>query len=136
MHSEIILSVVNEAMINGKANFAELARQYSQDPGSAIKGGELGWADPSMYVPEFRDLALSLPIREISQPFKTMHGWHILEVMDRRESDTTEQATKQKAYSILYRQRFPAEAAVWLNELREEAYIKIMNPDYIIKAEK
>lgn len=123
-----------QEIISGKESFAELANEHSQDPGSAIKGGELGWADPSMYVPEFRDISLSLPIGEISQPFRTMHGWHILEVMDRRESDTTEQATKQKAYGILYKQRFPAEAYAWLNELRQEAYIKIMNPNYVMKA--
>ncbi|WP_354625043.1 peptidylprolyl isomerase SurA [Psychromonas sp. MME2] len=131
-----LLTQYRQEIIDGKASFAQLAREYSQDPGSAIKGGDLGWSNPSMYVPEFRDLALSLPIDKISQPFKTMHGWHILEVMNRRDSDTTEQATKQKAYSIIYRQRFPAEAAVWLNELREEAYIKIMDPDYMIKAVK
>ena len=62
-----------------------------------------------------------------------MHGWHLLQVLDKRESDTTESATKQKAYSMIFRQRFPAEAYSWLNEIRQEAYIKINNPDYIIE---
>ena len=95
----------------------------------------MGWADPNIYVPEFRDLALTLPIGEISAPFRTMHGWHILQVMDKRQSDTTEQATKQKAYSMLFKQRFPEEVYSWLNEIRQEAYIKINNPDYIIEAQ-
>ena len=85
-----------------------------------------------MYVAEFRDLSLSLPIGEISEPFRTMHGWHILQVMEKRESDTTENATKQKAYGMLFKQRFPAEVYAWMNEIRQEAYIKINNPDYVM----
>jgi peptidyl-prolyl cis-trans isomerase SurA len=130
-----LLEKLRQEIVDGTKTFDELARQYSQDTGSAVKGGELGWADPNMYVPEFRDLAQSQPIGEISQPFHTMHGWHILQVLDKRESDTTESATKQKAYNMIFRQRFPAEAYAWLNEIRQEAYIKINNPDYIIEEE-
>ncbi|MEL0658315.1 peptidylprolyl isomerase SurA [Psychromonas arctica] len=130
-----LLEKLRQEIVDGTKTFDELAKQYSQDPGSAVKGGELGWADPNMYVPEFRDLAKSQPIGEISQPFHTMHGWHLLQVIDKRESDTTKSATKQKAYSMIFRQRFPAEAYAWLNEIRQEAYIKINNPDYIIEEE-
>jgi len=130
-----LLTGYRQDIINGKKSFAALANEHSQDPGSAVKGGELGWADPSMYVPEFKQLALSLPIGEISQPFRTMHGWHILEVTGKRESDTTVQATKQKAYSMLFQQRFPAEVYAWMNEIRQEAYIKINNPNNIIEKE-
>ncbi len=121
-----------EEILAGTKTFAELAEANSQDPGSAVKGGDLGWADPSMYVPEFRDLSLSMPIGEISAPFRTMHGWHILQVMEKRESDTTEDATKQKAYGMLFKQRFPGEVYSWMNEIRQEAYIKINNPDYVM----
>ena len=133
--AKLLLSTLRQQILSGTKTFDELAKEYSQDPGSAVKGGELGWADPNMYVPEFRDLAQSQAIGEISQPFHTMHGWHILQVLDKRESDTTESATKQKAYSMLFRQRFPAEAYAWLNEIRQEAYIKINNPAYIIEEE-
>lgn len=133
--AQSLLKDLRQQILDGKKTFAELAKEYSQDTGSAVKGGELGWADPSMYVPEFRDLAKSLPIGEISQPFQTAHGWHILQVMERRKSDVTDESMKQKAYSIIYRQRFPAEAYAWINELRQEAYIKINNPDYIIEEE-
>lgn len=119
-------------ILAGTKTFSELAEANSQDPGSAVKGGDLGWADPSMYVPEFRDLSLSMPIGEISAPFRTMHGWHILQVMEKRESDTTEDATKQKAYGMLFKQRFPGEVYSWMNEIRQEAYIKINNPDYVM----
>jgi len=132
--AEKLLNSYRQKIMAKTVTFAKLAHDHSQDPGSAIKGGDLGWADPNMYVPEFKDLSLSLPLGEISKPFRTMHGWHILQVMERRESDTTEEATKQKAYGILFKQRFPAEVYAWMNELRQEAYIKINNPDYIIKA--
>ncbi len=133
--AKLLLTTLRQQILSGTKTFDELAKEYSQDPGSAVKGGELGWADPNMYVPEFRDLAQEQAIGEISQPFHTMHGWHILQVLDKRESDTTENATKQKAYSMLFRQRFPAEAYAWLNEIRQEAYIKINNPAYIIEEE-
>jgi len=130
-----LLEEYRDDILTGKKTFAQLAKTHSEDPGSAIKGGDLGWADPSMYVPEFRDRSLSMPIGEISKPFRTLHGWHILQVMEKRESDTTESATKQKAYGILFKQRFPAELYAWMNEIRQEAYIKIYNPDYILDNE-
>ena len=130
-----LLVSLRKDILAGKKSFAEVAKQYSQDPGSAVKGGELGWADPKVYVPEFRDAALSQSIGELSQPFRTTHGWHILEVLKKRKSDVTEQVTKQKAYGILFNQRFPSEAAAWINEIRQQAYIKINNPDYIIEEE-
>ena len=132
--AEILLNQYRDEIVDGSKTFAELAKEHSQDPGSAVKGGELGWADPSMYVPEFRDLSLSMEIGEISKPFRTLHGWHILQVMDKRESDTTENATKQKAYGLLFKQRYPAELYAWMNEIRQEAYIKINNPDYVLEA--
>ncbi|TEW54405.1 peptidylprolyl isomerase SurA [Psychromonas sp. RZ22] len=130
-----LLTTLRQQILDGTKTFAELAKEYSQDPGSAVKGGELGWADPTMYVPEFRDMALTEEVGEISPPFHTVHGWHILQVLDKRQSDTTDKATKQKAYTMLFRQRFPAEVYAWLNEIRQEAYIKITNPDYIIEEE-
>ncbi|MCP4322840.1 MAG: peptidylprolyl isomerase SurA [Alteromonadales bacterium] len=127
-----LLAKFRKQILDGSKTFDELALDNSQDPGSAVKGGDLGWADPTMYVPKFRDLSLSMPIGEISEPFRTMHGWHILQVMEKRESDTTVDATKQKAYGMLFQQRFPAEVYAWMNEIRQEAYIKINNPDYIM----
>ncbi|MEH6454557.1 MAG: peptidylprolyl isomerase, partial [Psychromonas sp.] len=130
-----LLTEYRQDIIDGKADFAALAREHSEDPGSAVRGGELGWADPSMYVPEFKNLSLSLPVGEISEPFNTMHGWHILEVLGKREADITEQATKQRAYGILFQQRYNTEVYTWINEIRQEAYIKINNPDYVLEVE-
>jgi len=128
-----LLNNLRKEIIDGTKTFEELAKKYSKDPGSAVKGGSLGWADPTHYVPEFRDLALSQKVGVISKPFHTMHGWHILQVLDKRKTDITVKVTKQKAYSILFKQRFPYEAYSWLNEIRQEAYVKINNPDYIIE---
>ncbi|EAZ71876.1 survival protein SurA, partial [Vibrio cholerae NCTC 8457] len=79
---------------NGEVTFAELAQQYSQDPGSAAQKGELGYQTPDLYVPEFKHQIETLPVGQISEPFKTVHGWHIVEVLDRREVDRTDSALK------------------------------------------
>lgn len=112
---------------SGDADFADLAKAYSDDPGSAVKGGELGWSDPNVYVPAFK-LALSdLKKGEISQPFRSSHGWHIVQLIDRRTQDTTEKANRQKAWQLLYNRRAAAESQAWLNELKQEAYIRILD---------
>lgn len=111
----------------GSASFAELAKKYSDDTGSAQNGGELGWADPGMYAPEFRDQVSKLPVGQISQPFKTQFGWHIVEVEDRRNQANTSDALNNKAYQLIYNRRFAEEAQAWMDELRDEAYIKVLD---------
>ncbi|QXO17078.1 peptidylprolyl isomerase SurA [Vibrio ostreae] len=111
---------------NGEATFAELARQYSQDPGSAAQNGELGYQTPDLYVPEFKHQVETLPVGQISKPFKTVHGWHIVEVMDRREVDRTDSALKNKAYRILFNRKFNEEASAWLQELRAGAFVEVL----------
>ncbi len=112
---------------SGKTSFAQLAGKYSDDTGSAEKGGELGWANPDMYVPEFRDMVNKLPIGQFSQPFKTVHGWHIVQVEDRRDQSNSEEAIQNRAYQILFNRRFAEEAQTWMDELRDEAFIQIEN---------
>lgn len=111
---------------NGEATFAELARQYSQDPGSAAQNGELGYQTPDLYVPEFKHQVETLPVGQISKPFKTVHGWHIVEVLDRREVDRTDSAVKNKAYRILFNRKFNEEASAWLQELRAGAFVEVL----------
>nr|WP_075202572.1 peptidylprolyl isomerase SurA [Vibrio mexicanus] len=110
----------------GEANFGDLAQQYSQDPGSAVQNGELGYQTPDLYVPEFRHQVETLPEGQISEPFKTVHGWHIVEVIDRREVDRTDSALKNKAYRILFNRKFNEEASAWLQELRASAFVEIV----------
>ncbi|MGL5948276.1 MAG: peptidylprolyl isomerase SurA [Aeromonas sp.] len=107
------------------ASFAALAEQYSEDPGSAVAGGELGWADPALYVPEFRDTVLRLKKGEFSAPFRTSHGWHLVQLVDKRSADATEKAQRQRAQQLIFNRRFAEESQAWLDELRDEAYIRI-----------
>ncbi|NAW57867.1 MULTISPECIES: peptidylprolyl isomerase SurA [unclassified Vibrio] len=113
----------------GKASFAELAKQYSQDPGSAAQGGSLGYQTPDLYVPEFKHQVETLPIGQISEPFKTVHGWHIVEVMARRQVDRTDAALKNKAYRILFNRKFNEEASAWLQEMRASAFVEQLNDE-------
>lgn len=110
----------------GEATFGELAQQYSQDPGSAAQNGELGYQTSDLYVPEFKHQVDTLAVGQISAPFKTVHGWHIVEVIDRREVDRTDSAMKNKAYRILFNRKFNEEAGAWLQEIRAAAYVEMM----------
>jgi len=112
---------------SGDADFAELAKAYSDDTGSALKGGELGWADPNIYVPAFKLALKDLKKGEISPAFRSSHGWHIVQLLDRRTQDTTDKANRQKAWQLLYNRRAAEESQAWLNELKQEAYIRILD---------
>ncbi|MEZ9515958.1 peptidylprolyl isomerase SurA [Vibrio splendidus] len=113
----------------GEASFGELAQQYSQDPGSAVQDGELGYQTPDLYVPEFKHQVETLSQGKISAPFKTVHGWHIVEVLDRREVDRTDSALKNKAYQILFNRKFNEEAGAWLQEVRASAFVEMVEDD-------
>jgi peptidyl-prolyl cis-trans isomerase SurA len=123
-------SLLNEYLArikSGDAEFADLAKAYSDDTGSAVKGGELGWADPSIYVPAFKLALQDLKKGEISPTFRSSHGWHIVQLIDRRTQDTTDKANRQKAWQLLYNRRAAEESQAWLNELKQEAYIRILD---------
>ena len=113
----------------GEASFGDMAQQYSQDPGSAVQDGELGYQTPDLYVPEFKHQVETLPEGKISAPFKTVHGWHIVEVLDRREVDRTDSALKNKAYQILFNRKFNEEAGAWLQEIRASAFVEMVEDD-------
>ncbi|MDW6091000.1 peptidylprolyl isomerase SurA [Vibrio rhizosphaerae] len=114
---------------NKEATFGELAEQYSQDPGSASQQGELGYQSPDIYVPEFKHQIETLPVGQISKPFKTVHGWHIVEVMGRRQVDKTDAAQKNKAYRILFNRKFNEESSTWIQELKASAFIERLKDD-------
>ncbi len=111
---------------SGDATFGELATQFSQDPGSASQNGELGYQTPDLYVPEFKHQVETLSIGQISKPFKTVHGWHIVEVLDRREVDKTDTALTNKAYRILFNRKFNEEASAWMQEIRAGAFVEFV----------
>ncbi|WP_394131304.1 peptidylprolyl isomerase SurA [Shewanella maritima] len=114
---------------SGEGDFAELARQYSEDPGSAAKGGELGWAEPSLYVPEFASTLMSLKEGEYSEPFRTTHGWHVVQLEQRRKTDATDKFNTNRAHQLIFRRKFNEELQNWLDEMRTEAYIEVFEPE-------
>ncbi|RBP80432.1 periplasmic chaperone for outer membrane proteins SurA [Shewanella putrefaciens] len=114
---------------SGEAKFEDLARQYSEDPGSATKGGELGWAEPSIYVPEFAQTLNSLKNDQISEPLRTTHGWHITQLEERRKTDATDQFNSNRAHQLIFRRKFNEELQNWLDEMRSDAYIEIFQPE-------
>lgn len=103
---------------------ADLARQYSDDPGSKNAGGDLGWQPPGMFAPEFQIRIDQLQPGEVSTPFRTQFGWHIAEVLDRRTRDVTEEARRARARQAIVNRRMDEEYEVWLRRLRDEAYVE------------
>lgn len=122
--SRILAQRLYERVMAGE-NFATLAKSFSDDPGSSQKGGSLDWIEPSMLVPEFRKVMAETPINQVSRPFKTPYGWHILEVEGRRSTDNTGDYKKEQAMSILYNRKYEQELMLWLQQIREEAYVEI-----------
>lgn len=110
----------------GKADFGELAKKHSEDPGSALKNGELGWANPDIYAPKFKEQLAQLTPGEYSQPFRSQFGWHVVQLMDERTADATEKSKQDQAYQILYKRKFAEEAENWLREIRDQAYIEVI----------
>jgi peptidyl-prolyl cis-trans isomerase SurA len=132
MPSEIRTEEETEALIRdiyqrleAGADFAELAAEYSEDPGSALAGGELGWTSGDEFVPKFQEVMAATPTGSLSEPFRSQYGWHILEVEDRREQDMSDEARRDMALKILHGRRFEEELDKWLKELRDEAFVEI-----------
>ncbi|TIH11091.1 molecular chaperone SurA [Pseudomonas leptonychotis] len=105
-------------------DFSELAKSFSEDPGSALNGGTLSWIDPNILVPEFREVMNSTPAGELSKPFKSPYGWHVLEVMGRRATDSSAQYREQQAMTLLRNRKYDEELQAWLRQIRDEAYVE------------
>ncbi len=109
----------------GGEEFADLAREYSEDIGSAQEGGELGWTNPGQMVPEFEQAMNATAVGEISDPVRSQFGWHIIEVQDRREQDMTDEASRNKAMDYLHARKYQEELDAWLRQIRDEAFVDI-----------
>lgn len=110
-------------------NFSELASQYSEDPGSKVKGGDLGWAGPGDFVGGFENVANSLAIGQISEPFKTAFGWHILEVLEHREHDKSKSNKENQVRNAIQKRKMDEEIRLWLRRIRDEAYVEFIDQD-------
>jgi peptidyl-prolyl cis-trans isomerase SurA len=110
----------------GEADFADLAKEHSEGP-TSVRGGDLGWADPEVYDPAFREALARLKVDEMHKPFRSSFGWHLAQLTGRRTLDATKQMNESKAYRMLYNRKFGQESSRWLKELRDEAYVEIFN---------
>ncbi len=110
--------------LNGES-FADLAREFSEDIGSAQEGGDLGWTMPGQLVPEFQEGMDGTAIGSISLPVKSQYGWHVIKVVDRRQHDVTNDLRKRMARNALHERKFQDELDIWLRKIRSEAYVDI-----------
>ena len=122
--AEELINDIYERLTNGE-DFKQLARQFSEDPGSKMDGGELGWSNPGDYDPIFEKTLNATEIGKISEPVQSSFGWHIIEAMDRRNEDVSQEEQKNRAYQIIFKRKFEQELQSTLIELRAEAYVDI-----------
>jgi peptidyl-prolyl cis-trans isomerase SurA len=115
---------LRQQIVDG-ADFAEVARANSEDIGSAQEGGDLDWTNPGQMVGEFENVMNDTEVGTISQPFRSQFGWHILEVLDRREEDLTETVAKNRAREVLHKRKYDEELSAWLRKIRDEAFVDI-----------
>src|SRR5271166_3890400 len=118
------LSKLRERIMNGE-DFAGIASTTSADPGSAPDGGDLGWSGPGTFVPEFDKAIADLKENEISEPFKTRFGWHIVQLMGTRTYDNTADVRRQRAFGAIRESKSDEETELWLRRLRDEAFVEI-----------
>ncbi len=118
------LQVLRERIIGGD-DFTSLAQAHSDDPGSAIKGGDLGWVAPGALVAPFEKTMNQLKIGEISQPVQTQFGWHLIQVLDREQRDDSEEYKRKLAREEIRKRKIEEETELWLRRLRDEAYVDI-----------
>ena len=119
-----LINEIFQKLVDGE-DFKQLARQHSEDPGSKMEGGELGWSAPDTFDPAFEEVMNSVDTGEVSRPFQSSFGWHILEVLDRRNEDISDDVRKNRAYSIIFNRKFEQELQRTLIELRSESYVDI-----------
>lgn len=111
--------------IESGEEFSELAKAYSDDTGSALNGGDLNWISPKTLVPEFQKVMKETPEKVISEPFKSSYGWHVLQVLGKRDSDISNQVRRNKVREILGNRKFEEELQVWLREIRDQSFVEI-----------
>ena len=121
------LSAIRDRILAGE-DFAALASVTSEDPGSASRGGDLGWTSPGAFDPAFEEVLAKLQTDEISEPFRTQFGWHIVQLLGRRTHDQSDELRRQRVVTALRESKVDEETELWLRRLRDEAYVEIRNP--------
>jgi len=123
--SHHLIDEIRARILDKKDDFATLAKTYSDDPGSALQGGDLGWVNPGMMVPEFEERMKNGQPGQLSEPFRSQYGWHILQVEERRNQDMSEEFRRGRARQMLQRRKFDEELDAWLREIRTNAYVEV-----------
>ncbi len=121
------LAAIRDRILAGE-DFAALASVTSEDPGSASRGGDLGWSSPGSFDPAFEEVIARLQPDEISEPFRTQFGWHIVQLLGRRTYDQSDELRRQRVVTALRESKVDEETELWLRRLRDEAYVEIRNP--------
>lgn len=119
------LDRIRKRIVEDGEDFSDVARLESDDPGSAPLGGDLGWNAPGTFVPAFEDVVANLQPGEVSEPFRTEFGWHLVLLVDRQERDTTEEVKRSRAIDAIRASKREQETEIWLRQLRDEAYVEI-----------
>jgi peptidyl-prolyl cis-trans isomerase SurA len=117
------LAKLRERIGKGES-FAGIASTASEDPGSAPDGGDLGWSGPGSFVPEFDKAIADLQVNEISEPFKSRYGWHIVQMLGTRTYDSTDDVRRQKAFAAIRESKADEETELWLRRLRDDAFVE------------
>jgi len=120
------ISLARDRIVKGE-KFGDIAKEISDDKSNAAQGGDMSWIDPGVFVKEFSVVMDKLAINELSQPVKTQFGWHLIEVLGRRDKDQTEDKKRERAYQILSNRKFEEESQTWISELKEKSHIKIID---------
>lgn len=121
--SKLLARDIYDRLLKGE-DFAELAKKYSDDPGSKNSGGDLGFQPPGVFVPEFQLALDQIKPGELAPPFRTKFGWHIAGVIERRTRDTTEESKRARARNAIMQRKIAEDYDVWLRRLREDAYVE------------
>ena len=115
---------LRQRILNGES-FRDLAKEYSEDIGSAQEGGDLGWTTPGQLVPEFQKAMDETNPGEIHEPIASNYGWHVIKVVERRNQDVTADMRKQIARNIIHERKYADELDIWLRKIRSEAFVDI-----------
>jgi len=116
---------IYQQLKSGK-DFAVMAKQYSLDAASAVKGGDLGWVTGDELVPQFSKAMNSLPLHKVSKPVKSPFGWHLIEVLERKTVDDSDAYQRQQVRQFLHQRKFTEAVQNCQQQLRGDAYIKIL----------
>ena len=121
------LTALRDRILAGE-DFGALASVTSEDPGSASRGGDLGWNAPGVFDPEFERVLAALEPDQISEPFRSQFGWHIVQNLGRRTHDQSDEVRRQRVLTALRESKVDEETELWLRRMRDEAYVEMRNP--------